>query len=243
MLELDVGVAPEPCDGEQLIEVERLAMVDDIEDRVGLPLAHPILDRRQVGRRIKERSILLLHDHRRGLAFDEHTDRAFALAGKALVDEAFHDAAEPVLVKAFAQRVIKGHTEPRVDDFDLGHAKGQNFTPELEVGGVAAVEGRGFEEHIAGDVGVGFEQRSEQRIGFGRFLLRFEGGVLRLEFGELLLGTAELLGGLLELLGIGRGRLGVELGDSLLGFFDLERDGGIFSCCVSRYSTSELTRR
>ena len=86
MLELDVVVAPQPGGGEELLEVERLAVIDDVENRVGLPLAHAVLDRGQVGRGVEERAVLLLDDHRRGLAFEEDADRAVALAGEALVD-------------------------------------------------------------------------------------------------------------------------------------------------------------
>src|SRR3972149_2545827 len=40
VLEFHVAVAPEPRGGKELVEVERLSVVDDVENRVGLPLAH-----------------------------------------------------------------------------------------------------------------------------------------------------------------------------------------------------------
>ena len=39
VLQVDVLIAPQPGDGEELLEVERLAMIDDIENRVWPPLA------------------------------------------------------------------------------------------------------------------------------------------------------------------------------------------------------------
>ena len=82
VLQFDVVVAPQLRGGEQLLEVQRLAMIDDVQNRVGLPLAHAVLDRRQIGRGVQERAVLLLHDHRRVVAVEEHADGAVAFAGE-----------------------------------------------------------------------------------------------------------------------------------------------------------------
>ena len=96
------AIAPQPGGGEQLLEVQRLAVIDDVQDRVGLPRLHAVLDRGQVGRGVEKRAVLLLHDHRRVEAFEEHADRALALAGQALRSQVVDDAGQPVVVKALA---------------------------------------------------------------------------------------------------------------------------------------------
>ena len=109
------SIAPQPGRGEELLEVERLAMIDDVQNRVGLPLAHAVLNRGQVGRGVEKRAVLLLDDHRHVVAFEEHADRAVALAGEALVGEVLHDAAQAVLIETLAERVVERDAEPLVD--------------------------------------------------------------------------------------------------------------------------------
>ena len=59
-------------------------MIDDVQNRVGPPLAHAVLDRGQVGRGVEKRAVLLLDDHRRVVAVEEHADRPVAFAREAL---------------------------------------------------------------------------------------------------------------------------------------------------------------
>ena len=84
VLEFDVAIAPQPGGGEQLLEVERLAMIDDVENRVRPPLVQAILDRGQVGRGVEKRAVLFLDDHRARLAFEKDANRPVALSGQAL---------------------------------------------------------------------------------------------------------------------------------------------------------------
>ncbi len=75
------GVVPgELRRGEQVFEVQALPMVDDVQHGIRLPALDAVLDRRQIGRRVKKRAVLLTNEHRRFLAGQEDTERAVALA-------------------------------------------------------------------------------------------------------------------------------------------------------------------
>ena len=86
VLEFHPVVAQQPGRGEKLLEVHALAMIDDVQDRVGPPLFHAIADRGQVGRGVQEGPVLLPHDHRRRLPFEEDANGPLALPGDARGD-------------------------------------------------------------------------------------------------------------------------------------------------------------
>ena len=76
----------------QVIEVQALAVVDDVENRVWPPLAHAVLNGRQIGGRVEERAVLLLDDHRHFAAFEKDADGAVAFAGESLCREVCDNA-------------------------------------------------------------------------------------------------------------------------------------------------------
>ena len=138
-------------------------MIDDVQDRVRPPLVHAVLDRRQVGSGVEERAVLLLDDHRHVVALQEDADRAVAFVERGPFGKLLNHAAEPILVKAFAERVVERDAEPAVHDFDFGQAGGQKLAPQFDVRRIAAVEAGGFQQHLLADIGVGSGQLAQAR--------------------------------------------------------------------------------
>ena len=174
VLQFDVCDSPTPGGGEQLVEVLALAMIDDVQNRVGLPGFHAVLDRRQVGRGVEERAVLFLHDHRRLEAFEEDAHRPLAVLGQSLRSQVFDDAGQPVVIKALAVFVIELDVQPAIDAGDLVAAVGQELVPEAQVLGIAGVELGGFGEHGLVDVGMlgGELRRAADRLRRRRFSSR-----------------------------------------------------------------------
>jgi hypothetical protein len=83
---------------EHLPEVELLPRVDDVDDLVGIPRAHAVLDRREVGRAVEVGAVRLLdHEHgvgetRPGVRAELHDRRAVAHDGDVRRDEIPDDA-------------------------------------------------------------------------------------------------------------------------------------------------------
>ena len=94
VLEVDRVVSPLPRDLEELLEMVALAVVDDVEDLVGMPGLDAILDGRQVGGGVGEGAVALADDERRLGLLDEDDDRPFALDGEPLLLEVGHDRGE-----------------------------------------------------------------------------------------------------------------------------------------------------
>ena len=82
VLEVDRVVTPLAGHLEKLLEMIALAMVDHVEDLIGVPGLDAILDRRQVGRRVVEGAIALADDERGLGLFDEDDDRSLAFDGE-----------------------------------------------------------------------------------------------------------------------------------------------------------------
>ena len=140
VLKLDLVVAQQPGRGEKLLEVQALAVIDDIQDGVGPPLLHAIADRGQIGRGVQVCPVLLLHDHRRRLAFEEHANRPLALAGDAPATQLLDHARQHVVIIAFAQRVIEVDVQAAVDPLDIFQAIGHELLPQPVVLGIASMK-------------------------------------------------------------------------------------------------------
>src|SRR5687767_8521195 len=106
-----------------------LAMIDDVQDRIGLELPHAILNRRQVGRRVKEGPVALANDHRRGEAVEKQAQRPLALPGQATLDEVLYDPRQTVVIETFAQFIVERDPQPLVELLDLLPAVGQERLP------------------------------------------------------------------------------------------------------------------
>ena len=140
MLELDLVVAQQAGSGEKLLEVHALAVIDDVQDGVGPPLLHAIADRGQVGRGVKVGAVLLLHDHRRRLAFEEHADGPLALAGNAPATQFLDHARQHIVIVAFAQGVVEVDAQAAVDPLDVFQAIGHELLPQAVILGIARME-------------------------------------------------------------------------------------------------------
>ena len=80
---------------EQLLEMLALAVIDDVQDPVGLPVLEAPADRGQVGGGVEEGAVGLADEERRRVvAAEEHADRAAALAGQAARDQIVHHGDE-----------------------------------------------------------------------------------------------------------------------------------------------------
>ncbi len=206
VLQRHVRLAPEPGRGEELREMQTLAVIDHIQNRVGRPLAHAIFDRGQVGRGIEKRPVLLANHERCFLARQKHTERAVALAGNAAGHKVAHHHFESVVIKTLAERVVESHSQPTIHAADLAQAGRQERSPQVEILGVAGMQLRGFDQHLLADVGMCPGQCGELGVLVDRrhaFLERTQrvAGVLQLAFGAAL--------PLDRLLGVlGRGRRG-----------------------------------
>ena len=79
--ESSVRILPLLGHGKQLLEMFTLPMINHVENGIGLPGLHPILDRGQIGRGIEESTVSLANDHRRFKLIQENTGRSFTLPG------------------------------------------------------------------------------------------------------------------------------------------------------------------
>ena len=113
-------VADEACaarDFEHLVEVQGLALVDEVQGTVGLEDVAAIADGRQVGGGIEVAAIGLLHDHRQRLAFgilefiEEHALGALILDQQALGLEVGDHVGQVAVVGAFAHHVGHGQLD------------------------------------------------------------------------------------------------------------------------------------
>ena len=117
-----------------------LAVIDDVEDLVGMPGFDAILDGREVGGGVGERTVALA-DQEGGLGlFDEDDDGAFAFDGRASFLQVGDDGGELGVVEAFTELNVELHAQAVVYGLERGQAVGDEPLPEGAVFGVAGVE-------------------------------------------------------------------------------------------------------
>ena len=164
--ELDVVVAPQPRRGEKLLEVQALAMIDDVQNRVRPPGLHAIADRGQVGRAVEERAVLLADDASARLLARRRrrTPRRRSPGRCRDLGQIVDHGGQPVLVKTLAQRVVERHVEPPVHPLDLVLAGRQKLVPQPPVLGIAGVQLGGLGQHGAADVGMLVQKVHRRRI-------------------------------------------------------------------------------
>ena len=114
-------------------------MIGDVQHRVGIPPLAAVLDRGQVGRGVEECAIFLANDHRRRAPLEKHADRTVAFACHPLGHQARHDGLQPVMIKALAQRLVEGNSQPGIEALDGGHAVGHELPPQGQVLGIPRV--------------------------------------------------------------------------------------------------------
>ncbi len=142
------GVGGDPGDAggpEDLFEVQRLACVDDIEDEV-VPLLDPLLERRQVGRRVEVRAVGPGEQQRRHLLlvvgpFDVDDDGAVRLAGEAVVvQEPIDERCESLVNGALPAPQVELDAEPLEVLLLLGDGHVAIVAPERQVSGSPVLE-------------------------------------------------------------------------------------------------------
>ena len=111
-----------PRDGEKLLEVQALAMIDDVENRrPGFQRFHAVADRRQVGRGIEERPVLLADDHRRFLLPFGGRRKSAPSLSRAMPRGCNSSTigAKLIVVETLAQGVVELDVQPAIDPLDL----------------------------------------------------------------------------------------------------------------------------
>src|SRR5579875_4209885 len=99
MLQLDFVVSPAAYDVEKLLEVQALTKIDDIKDRIRVPLLQTIADRCQVSRRVGVGAVTLLNKGRRFLRTEKDNDRSFAFLGDAALTQFAHHVGQHRLIE------------------------------------------------------------------------------------------------------------------------------------------------
>ena len=117
-----------------------LAVVDDVEDLVGVPGLGAVLDRGQVGRGVVEGAVALADDERRLGPLDEDDGRPLALDGEPLLLQVLDDLGEHRVVEALAELDVERHAQAVVDRLERPQAVGHELLPEGPVLGIAGVE-------------------------------------------------------------------------------------------------------
>ena len=130
-------------------------MIDDVENRVGMPALRPILDRGQIGRGVEKRAVLLLTiNGASGSSSKKHARRRLRFRGQSPARADLHDSGEPVVILAFAQRLVELHTQPLDRCVDVAPAGRQEFSHSGQVFRIADVKLGGFFQHSLADVGM-----------------------------------------------------------------------------------------
>ena len=141
---------PAAEDRKKLPEVKLLPAVGDVNDLVGIPLAEPVFERGEIGRRVVRRAVGFLHErgHRTpailvpdekrivlGFRFivGENAQRAFAFDRDGFFAKPLHHVLQPRVVKTFAERDIEPHAEPPVNGVELRLRKPDHLAPERKI--------------------------------------------------------------------------------------------------------------
>ena len=113
-------------------------MIDDVQNRVGLPRFHPVLDRGQIGRGVEKRAVLFANQQRRVVAVEKDARSPRRSRGRCpLSTKIVDDAGQPIVIKTFAERVVERHAQPPVDALDVVEQVGRNCF-QSDVFGIAA---------------------------------------------------------------------------------------------------------
>ncbi len=161
VLQLHVVVTPAPRRGEELLEMHLLPSVHDVNHPLRVEMFVPVADRRQVRGGIVVTAIGFANEKRivamaaafrdekriilrRKIAARENTDRTFAFAGNAPLEQIGHDARKQVVIKTFAEGVIKLNAEPLVNHVERFERIFPELFPKLSVLGIALLEQNQF---------------------------------------------------------------------------------------------------
>ena len=100
-----------PRHREDLLQVKRLACIDDVENAVGSERTGPVAHGREVARRIEVAAVRLLHDHRRYLAvlvfefLQKDALRSVGFHQQTLIPQILDHAGQVVVVRALSLHI------------------------------------------------------------------------------------------------------------------------------------------
>src|SRR6266849_4742383 len=121
------GVTFSPGDRENLFEMQCLRRANDVPDRVRFQLVDTIIDRGEIGRSVIESAVPFANDQRLisqlRIIVEEHDYGAFADLSYPGLEQAIHDAGQPVVVKTFAALKVVADIEQPVNALEILHRK------------------------------------------------------------------------------------------------------------------------
>ncbi len=156
-------------------------MVDDVQHGIRLPALDAVFDRRQIGRGVEKRAVLLADKHRRFLAGQEDAERAVALARQALPFKVLGDLGQAIVIKTLAERFVERHVQPSIRFFQRLQARRHKLPPELQVLFVARMKLGRFFQSRGTDPRMRGDEFGDRRIGVhrGELLLQLGDGLGR----------------------------------------------------------------
>ena len=179
-------VSPAPRRREKLAEVEPLAAVGHIDDAVGPKGLDAVFDRRQVGRGVQKRAILLPDQKRRvgqvGVV-EEDAHRAVADTGDSPLAQVAYHAGQHGVVETLAQPVVEIDAEAGVQPLERPTRHLHELGPQRGIVRVALLEFRQFPAGALGHAGVGLRARLRcpvDALHLGQRVARVRGRVARL---------------------------------------------------------------
>ena len=115
MPQVDLRDAPFLDSLEQQLEVIALSGIDDVEDGVGLKLADPVTDCREVSRGVGVRPVSFANDERSLKAGDEDADGPVAFDRHPVLKEFIDDTGQHRVEPTLAEGQVELDVEPVVD--------------------------------------------------------------------------------------------------------------------------------
>ena len=148
------------ADGEDLLHVQLLAIVDEVQDAIGVEVTGAVTCRSEIRGGVEEATIGLLHDHRLRIALavaqflEEHHPRAVAFLQQAALTQFLDHHGKIRVIGALALQVGAGQrdTERAVDRLGVRRRHLDEALPQRQAVGVARLQ---FHDVVAGAVGKG----------------------------------------------------------------------------------------
>ena len=117
-------------------------------DRVRAQVAHPVIDRRDVGRGVIETAVAFLNDagplRQLGDVAEENADRAFADFREAGLAQPLDHAGQAIVVETFPALDVVVDVEDFVGGFEFLHRKRDALVPDAQVFLVAGLQPNEF---------------------------------------------------------------------------------------------------
>ena len=181
-------------DAEDLLEVQTLALVDDIQNPIGAEVLFALHHRREVGRRIERCAVGLFENARRDflfvvLALHGHDERAVRFYGEVLFFDFREHRRDVRLRVALAEPRVKRHAEVFIVLFEVGERDFHDLLPQRIAAFFVLLQAAREVVRLRGER-------------FVLFALGAGGGVDLLQLGD----------GKRRFFGVGAGEVGIEVG-------------------------------